>query len=256
MNGIEAVRTFFKDRIDGCVVAPFTDALTHVHGTMGFRVLEGESIHTIEVAYELLEPEETVLLEAYLEHVGLIELMRAIDEAAILVSPAGAHRIESHGPRGQAPGDDRTPEPAGSGPAPTVNESAKVRAYLIVENLPDLAEALGDVVRALGGMVLPAARIDEADRILADLWVDGIVVDLHLPDGDGLEWLESLVRREGGCDRRMVVCSGETLADQRLDGLERSGAVFLEKPFSLDACLQALGLDRESSRSGLARPSP
>lgn len=221
VNGIEAVRAYFGDHIDGCAVAPFTDALTHVHGTVGFTVLVGESVRTVEVAYELLEPEEAVALGKYLEHVGLIELMRAIEEAAILVTPAGAVAIP---------------------------ELKKSRAYLVVEDDPDFAEAVDGFLRSVGGTVCRATRIDEAEQILADLHVDGIVVDLQLPDGDGLVWLTTLVGGGGGFDGRRVVCSGQSLPDQRLDELERSGAVFLEKPFSRGALAEALGIDVERSR--------
>jgi CheY-like chemotaxis protein len=232
VNGIEAVRAYLVGHLGGCAVAPFSDALTHVHGTVGFSVVLGDTLRTVEVAYELLEPESLAQLHDYLDHVGLAELLRGIDDAAILVTPAGAHPIEVHAPRGGTPSGE-----IASSATPAI------RAYLVVEDDPEVADAVDGYLRALGGTVCSVTRVEDAEKLLLDLCFDGIVVDLHLPDGDGLDWLARLPRSERGFGGRKIVCSGGALPDDRLDDLDRSGAVFLEKPYSLRSLAEALGLD-------------
>lgn len=242
MNGIDAVRAYLVDHLAGCAVAPFTDALTHVHGTVGFNVTVGESIRTVEVAYELLEPDELSRLGDYLEHVGLAELLRAVDEAAILVTPAGAHPIEVHAPRRGAQEAPEASEPGRLAEGFAVTAAPVIRAFLLVEDDPDVAEAIGGYLQALGVTVCCVPGIADAEVLLADLCFDGIVVDLQLPDGDGLDWLSRRASRDRGFAGRSIVCTGGALSHERLEQLERSGAVFLEKPFTLGELAEALGL--------------
>ena len=246
VNGIDSVRAYLVDHFDGCDVAPFTDALTHTHGTVGFNVLLGDSLRTVEVAYELLESTALAGLDDYLDQVGLVELLRAIDDATILVTPEGAHPIEVHAPHGPGAAAGASRDAPTPNLLPPAGATAGLRLYLIVEDDPDVAAAVGGYLQARGGMVCRAVRIDEAERILADLRVDGIVVDVQLPDGDGLEWLVRLVRSERGFGGRIVLYSGRALPDERLDELERSGAVFLEKPCALADLAEALGFDRNT----------
>ena len=57
MNGIEAVRAYLVAHLGECAVAPFTDALTHRRGTVGFSHLVGDSLRTVEFAYASLDSE-------------------------------------------------------------------------------------------------------------------------------------------------------------------------------------------------------
>jgi len=59
--------------------------------------------------------------------------------------------------------------------------------YLIVEDEPAVASFLSDVARSLGGQVHIAATMRQAQEIVETYRVDIALVDLRLPDGDGLE---------------------------------------------------------------------
>jgi DNA-binding response OmpR family regulator len=80
-----------------------------------------------------------------------------------------------------------------------------------------------------------------ASTALAELHPAVIVLDLQLPDGDGLKWLEALRRR----DRRvpvLVLTARDRIAD-RVEGLQRGADDYLVKPFAaeeVDARLEAL----------------
>ncbi|MDR4308597.1 response regulator transcription factor [Chelatococcus sambhunathii] len=59
-----------------------------------------------------------------------------------------------------------------------------------------------------------------------------ILLDLGLPDGDGLELLDRLRRREDGTP--IVILTARDDVESRVDGLDRGADDFLVKPFDLD----------------------
>jgi DNA-binding response OmpR family regulator len=101
------------------------------------------------------------------------------------------------------------------------------------------------VVRHCGTLALGRTALAEAG---ADL----IVLDLQLPDGDGLVWLED-VRRQ---DRRtpVLVLTARDQVSDRVAGLRRGADDYLVKPFApdeLDARVEAL-LRRSGSATATA----
>ena len=58
-----------------------------------------------------------------------------------------------------------------------------------------------------------------------------VVLDIHLPDGDGLDLLEELHRHSPGT--RVMVLSSDATADRRRQADERGAWRFVEKPFEV-----------------------
>ena len=99
------------------------------------------------------------------------------------------------------------------------------------------------VVRHCGSLALGSAALAEAG---ADL----IVLDLQLPDGDGLRWLET-VRRQDRHTPVLVLTARDAVSD-RVAGLRQGADDYLVKPFApeeLDARVEAL-LRRSSQQAG------
>ena len=67
---------------------------------------------------------------------------------------------------------------------------------------------------------------------------DLAVLDLGLPDGDGLTWLTSL-RRNDGLQPVLILSARDSLRD-RLEGLGRGADDFLVKPFELEELIARL----------------
>jgi DNA-binding response OmpR family regulator len=131
---------------------------------------------------------------------------------------------------------------------------------LIVEDDRATRTFLADNLAADGHEVLAAESETEAELLIASKFPDLAVVDLGLPDRDGLELLTRVRgadRAAGGIapDLPMLVLSGRAGELDRLRGFRRGCDDYVTKPFSyaeLYARILAL-LRRSQRRAGLAR---
>ena len=106
---------------------------------------------------------------------------------------------------------------------------------LIVDDDVDQCTILEVLVRREGFLVESAGSIAEARRKLAGGTPDVVLMDLKLPDGDGLAWLRS---EEAAADAQVIVITGKGSIDSAVDAI-RGGAVdYLTKPID-DARLTA-----------------
>ncbi len=95
---------------------------------------------------------------------------------------------------------------------------------LVVEDEPDVCAALSDVLTGHGfGVVIAGTRAEALERGPA---VDLVVLDLGLPDGDGLEICGELARRTP-----VVVVSARADEVDRVVALELGADDYLAKPF-------------------------
>ncbi|MBG6081662.1 response regulator [Rubrivivax gelatinosus] len=127
---------------------------------------------------------------------------------------------------------------------------------LLIEDDALIARELQLRWRPRGWIVHAAATLAEADALLAAGQAQGglelVVLDLGLPDGDGLDWLKALRRQ----DRQLPVLAltaRDRIADRVL-GLQSGADDYLVKPFApeeLDARVQALARRGEQQRGDL-----
>ena len=103
---------------------------------------------------------------------------------------------------------------------------------LAVEDEPDLAEAVGAYLRNAGHAVDLALRLDDAEAAAAGTDYDLIVLDLHLPDGDGLTFLRRL--RAAGRRTPVLIVTARDRIMERIAGLEAGADDYLVKPYDLD----------------------
>ncbi len=131
---------------------------------------------------------------------------------------------------------------------------------LVVEDDPATRRFLADNLTADGFELLLADSLTEATRVVLRERPDLVLVDLCLPDGDGLELL-TRVREEDRLvgridpDLPLLVLSGRAGELDRLRGFERGCDDFLTKPFSyaeLLARVRAL-LRRSRRRANVGR---
>lgn len=108
---------------------------------------------------------------------------------------------------------------------------------LLVEDEPanrDLVRAI--IARAdrpeLRGIVLhEAATIAAARSVLASHPVDIVLVDVRLPDGNGLDLATELRAHSGAGPAKVVIVSASVLPAERRSALATGADAFLAKPF-------------------------
>jgi DNA-binding response OmpR family regulator len=103
---------------------------------------------------------------------------------------------------------------------------------LLIEDDPAIARELRLRWNDEAWLVSYATRLDEADAALMRDQYDLILLDLQLPDGDGVVWLEALRR----ADRRtpvLVLTARDRIAD-RVKGLRAGADDYLVKPYAAD----------------------
>jgi two-component system, NtrC family, response regulator AtoC len=99
---------------------------------------------------------------------------------------------------------------------------------LIVEDDLATRKGLEESVKDLGGEARSVGTVKEASRALQDFDPRLLIVDIHLPDGDGIEVLRAA--RETDSDREGIVITGQGSIDNAIEAL-RAGAVdYLLKP--------------------------
>lgn len=102
---------------------------------------------------------------------------------------------------------------------------------LIVEDAADVAEAIASSLGRLGMACDRAASALDARHFLTAESYDVVVLDIHLPDGDGRDILGELRRRGGRTPVLMLTAEFDVSA--RVDALDAGADDYLVKPFDL-----------------------
>jgi DNA-binding response OmpR family regulator len=106
---------------------------------------------------------------------------------------------------------------------------------LIVEDEPRLGEFLKRAMLECRYTANWVRTCKEASDALAETPFDVIVLDLSLPDGDGLELLAQW--RKGGFNEPVLILSARDSLEDRVKGLDLGADDYLPKPFSLEELL-------------------
>lgn len=109
---------------------------------------------------------------------------------------------------------------------------------LLVEDDPELGSGVRIALVDQGFTVVWVRRLDEATHELENSLSDLVLLDLGLPDGDGLSLLKRL-RREHKTLPVLVLTARDAL-DDRLAGLDSGADDYLVKPFALAELLSRI----------------
>ena len=120
---------------------------------------------------------------------------------------------------------------------------------LIVEDEPDIREALGDALKGGPIVVHEAGTLDSARGILKDEPVDLVLIDVSLPDGDGLD-LSAEVYGEDP-DIETIIMTGQPSLERAVEAIRVGASDFLSKPLNLSELNQVVNhaLQRRSDKS-------
>jgi DNA-binding response OmpR family regulator len=109
---------------------------------------------------------------------------------------------------------------------------------LVIEDQCRLATLLKQGLSEAGYSVDSADSCAAARAALCETRYDAILLDLGLPDGDGLDLLYQW--RQSGFDQPVIILSARDTAQDRVKGLDFGADDYLPKPFSLQELLARL----------------
>jgi DNA-binding NtrC family response regulator len=118
-----------------------------------------------------------------------------------------------------------------------VSDRARL-TVLVVEDESDSRQMIVDSLEAAGFAAAQAPNATDALARLDGFAYDALVVDVQLPDGDGLDLLDEALARYP--DMRCVVTTGFGSIDHAVRALKRGAVDFLIKPFQLIQLVQIL----------------
>jgi two-component system response regulator AtoC len=98
---------------------------------------------------------------------------------------------------------------------------------LIVDDDPEALQVLDEFVKREGFTVTSARTLGEAREGIATNSPDILLVDIHLPDGSGIDLLEGLQANAGP---EVVLITGNASVETAVDALRRGAADYLTKP--------------------------
>jgi DNA-binding NtrC family response regulator len=108
---------------------------------------------------------------------------------------------------------------------------------LIVDDDLEILKVLGELVEREGFAVTCAATLKQAREQIVATTPDILLVDIHLPDGSGLELLEAL----GPADPEIVLITGQASVETAVDALRRGASDYLTKPVDFARLKMVLG---------------
>jgi signal transduction histidine kinase/ActR/RegA family two-component response regulator len=168
------------------------------------------------------------------EHGGDLVLEQPREGSAAAALPGASFRLSL--PISGEKSDDST------GPAPldTAAPAEETRRVLVVDDEPEVAELMREVLEAAGFDVLTAESGAVALELLAEARFDAVVSDVRMPDLDGPALWHRLTAEHPLLARRVLFVSGDTLSDAARQALDGTGAPTLDKPFTSADLLAAV----------------
>jgi two-component system, OmpR family, response regulator len=140
-----------------------------------------------------------------------------------------------------------TASPASSSRAQLTRPDGSSLRVLVVDDEPSICELLSMALRYEGWDVRTAHDGTDAVRAARDFRPDAVVLDVMLPDMDGLEVLRRL--RADSPLVPVVFLTAKDALEDRIAGLTAGGDDYVTKPFSLEEVAARLrGLLRRTSR--------
>ena len=109
---------------------------------------------------------------------------------------------------------------------------------LLIEDELALSEALTAMLRSEGFAVDPVASLHSADAAARVSSYDAVLLDLYLPDGDGMDWLRRL--RASADTTPVIIMTARDQISDRIAGLQSGADDYVIKPFDVQELLARL----------------
>lgn len=120
---------------------------------------------------------------------------------------------------------------------------------LVVEDEAELGALVAAALRKAGLAADAVGRLDEAQAAAAAVAYDAVVLDLGLPDGDGLAFLAAL--RERPDPPPVLIVTARDAVGDRIAGLDAGAEDYLLKPFHMDELIARVKVVLRRPRGGI-----
>ena len=108
---------------------------------------------------------------------------------------------------------------------------------LVVDDEPDIRRTLEAILSEEGYAVTLAGTAAEALELVRDAVFDAVLLDIWLPDRDGLDVLKDIRVMEDGMSPEVIIISGHGTIETAVKATKLGAYDFLEKPLSLERTL-------------------
>ncbi len=118
---------------------------------------------------------------------------------------------------------------------------------LIVDDVPEILEALQRKFAARGFAVFTAPGVSEAIKLLDDTAVDVVITDMKMPRASGLDLIRYV--RENLPDTEVMMITGYASVPDAVDAVKTGAEEYLAKPFTDEELFGAVGRVLEKLRA-------
>jgi DNA-binding response OmpR family regulator len=115
---------------------------------------------------------------------------------------------------------------------PSLRTTQRKKKVLIVEDNIDLIHVLGLALELQGLVIIRAIDGKQALKMAASKLPDLILLDLSLPDMDGLEIVRQIRRNPKTCSTPILVTTGRNFLNDKEECLRNGCNDYLSKPFT------------------------
>lgn len=124
---------------------------------------------------------------------------------------------------------------------------------LLVEDTERLSQLLTEAIHTAGWSIDPVKTVEEAKEAVRSVPYDLLIVDLGLPDGDGIELIKHI--RQNKFQQPILIITARGSIDDKILGLDAGADDYLVKPFNhsefLARCRAVLRRPRSTSNPTL-----
>ena len=113
------------------------------------------------------------------------------------------------------------------------DETQNKKTVLIVDDENTLLKLLGDHLTEIGYNVLVATNGQHALELIASQAIDAVILDLCLPDMDGLEICRKIKENPNTRSQRVVILSKRSSEEDIVEGFNCGADDYITKPFSM-----------------------
>lgn len=104
------------------------------------------------------------------------------------------------------------------------------KTVVIIEDEPDAAEMLGEMMRVSGFRVVKSYTSNSALNLISSEMPDVVILDIMMPDISGLDVLRSMQQEPKLADIPVVVVSAKSMSSDIKIGMDAGASAYLTKP--------------------------